>query len=80
MAEVIEGRVTGWKVGAAVKAVQFFEDHDGPLPGRVFEGRTFDVNAVVPAALYNGAKIECEFAFRLHGTAAAGSPVRTIIH
>ena len=65
MAEVIGGRVTGWKVGAAVKAVQFFEDHDGPLPGRVFEDHTFDVNAVVPAALYNGAKVECEFAFRL---------------
>jgi 2-keto-4-pentenoate hydratase len=78
MAESIGCRVSGWKVGAAVKAVQFFENHDGPLPGRVFEDRTFDVNAVVPAALYNGAKVESEFAFRLTDPLPPGTDPVTV--
>ena len=30
MAELIGGKVAGWKVGATVRAVQVFEGHDGP--------------------------------------------------
>ena len=33
---MIGGDVAGWKVGATVRAVQVFEGHDGPLPGRIF--------------------------------------------
>jgi 2-keto-4-pentenoate hydratase len=65
MVELIGGRVAGWKVGATVRAVQMFEGHDGPLPGRVFAERCFESPASIPAALFNGAKVECEFAFRL---------------
>jgi 2-keto-4-pentenoate hydratase len=65
MAELIGGRVAGWKVGATVRAVQVFEGHDGPLPGRIFADRCFDSPAQVPANLFKGAKVECEFAFRL---------------
>lgn len=66
MAVLVGGRVAGWKIGAAVRAVQVFEGHDGPLPGRVFEDRFFKGTAGVPARLFPGAKVECEFAFRLH--------------
>lgn len=65
MAELIGGTVSGWKVGATVRAVQIFEGHDGPLPGRVFADRLFDSGAKIPARLFAGVKVECEFAFRL---------------
>lgn len=78
MAEEIGASVTGWKVGASVKAVQFFEGHDGPLPGRVFEDRAYDGNAVAPAALYKGAKVESEFAFRLTDQLPQGTDTVTV--
>jgi 2-keto-4-pentenoate hydratase len=65
MAELIGQPTAGWKVGATVRAVQLFEGHDGPLPGRVFADRVFDGEARLPARLFPGAKVECEFAFRL---------------
>lgn len=65
MAEIIGQPVAGWKVGASVPCVQLFEGHDGPLPGRVFADRCFDRDATLPTALFHGAKIETEFAFRL---------------
>ena len=72
MAELIGGEVAGWKVGAAVKAVQFFEDHDGPLPGRVFADRAFDQHGQLGAEMVHGAKVESEFAFRLIGDLSGG--------
>lgn len=65
MAEIVGQPVAGWKVGASVPCVQLFEGHDGPLPGRVFANRCFERDATLPAALFHGAKIETEFAFRL---------------
>jgi 2-keto-4-pentenoate hydratase len=77
MAELIGGAVTGWKVGATVRAVQVFEGHDGPLPGRVFADRLFDSGATIPASLFRGVKVECEFAFRLtHDLPKGSAPVR----
>jgi 2-keto-4-pentenoate hydratase len=35
------------------------------LPGRIFADRLFDSPARVPASLFKGVKVECEFAFRL---------------
>lgn len=72
MAALIGGRVAGWKVGATVPAVQLFEGHDGPLPGRIFADRCFDSPARIPARLFRGAKVECEHAFRLTGALPAG--------
>lgn len=66
MAELIGGRIAGWKVGATVRAVQLFEGHDGPLPGRVFADRSFSSPAQVPFKLFRSPKVECEFAFRLN--------------
>jgi 2-keto-4-pentenoate hydratase len=65
MAELIGGRVAGWKVGASVRAVQIFEGHDGPLPGRIFADRLLESPARFPSRLVCGAKVECEFALRL---------------
>lgn len=65
IAEIYGGKIAGWKVGATVKAVQVFEGHDGPVPGRIFADRLFESPAKVPAKLVRGAKVECEFAFRL---------------
>ncbi len=72
MAELIGSEVAGWKVGATVRAVQVFEGHDAPLPGRVFADRLFDSPAKIPAHLFKGAKVECEFAFRLTRDLPAG--------
>lgn len=73
MADLIGGGVAGWKVGATVKAVQRFEGHDGPLPGRIFSDRLFRSPAVVPARVLRGAKVECEFAMRLTQSVTARS-------
>lgn len=64
MAEILGDRCVGWKVGAAVPAVQVMEGHDGPIPGRLFETRQFTSPAKVPASLVGGYKVESEFAFR----------------
>ena len=56
MADMIGGRVAGWKVGATVRAVQIFEGHDAPLPGRIFADRLFDSPARVSSQLFRGAK------------------------
>ena len=63
MAELIGDPIVGWKVGAAVEAVQRLEGHDGPIPGRLFASRVFDSPATVPGAIFGGYKVECEFAF-----------------
>lgn len=77
MAELIGGEVAGWKVGATVRAVQIFEGHDGPLPGRIFADRLLDSPASFPSKLVRGAKVECEFAMRLtQGLPRASIPLR----
>jgi 2-keto-4-pentenoate hydratase len=63
MAALIGDRVVGWKVGATAEAVQRMDGHDGPIPGRLFAPRVFDSPATVPGALFDGYKLECEFAF-----------------
>ena len=75
MAALIGTPVAGWKVGATVRAVQVFEGHDGPLPGRVFADRLFTSPAKVPAAAMHGMKAECELAFRVTRAFPAGQPV-----
>lgn len=72
MAGLIGGKVAGWKVGATVRAVQVFEGHDGPLPGRIFADRCFDSPARIETRLFKGAKVECEFAFKLAKPLPAG--------
>lgn len=62
MAELIGERCVGWKVGAAVRAVQIFEGHDGPIVGRVVASRLRTTPGRIAAA-FAGYKIECEFAF-----------------
>lgn len=71
MAVLLGDRVAGWKVGATVRAVQILEGHDGPIPGRLFASRVFTSPAEVPASLFGGYKIECEFAFRFREALAA---------
>ena len=63
-AQVLGDRCVGWKVGAAVPAVQVMEGHDGPIVGRLFESRQFKTPGRVPASLVGGYKVESEFAFR----------------
>ena len=64
MAELLGDRCVGWKVGAAVPAVQVMEGHDGPITGRLLASRLYTSPAKVPAAKFSGCKIESEFAFR----------------
>ncbi|MCP4190178.1 MAG: hypothetical protein GY768_06085 [Planctomycetaceae bacterium] len=56
--------IVGWKVGAATRAVQILEGHDGPVVGWLMRSRIHQNGAKVPAEMYAGYKIECEFAFR----------------
>jgi 2-keto-4-pentenoate hydratase len=63
MAELLGERCVGWKVGAAVRAVQVLEGHDGPIVGRILASRLqASPGRVGPAVA--GYKIESEFAFR----------------
>ena len=71
MAELIGDRCVGWKVGAAVRAVQIMEGHDGPILGRLLASRVFDNPGQVPWALFEGCKIESEFAFRFRSAVPA---------
>ena len=64
MAEIVGDHCAGWKVGAAVRAVQILEGHDGPITGRLLASRIYASPAQVPASMFDGYKIECEFAFR----------------
>jgi 2-keto-4-pentenoate hydratase len=63
MAELLGERCVGWKVGAAVRAVQIFEGHDGPIVGRILASRLYESPARIDAS-FAGYKVECEFAFR----------------
>ncbi len=65
MVDLIGDRTAGWKVGAAVRAVQELEGHDGPIVGRILAARVHHSPASVPAATYAGGKVECEIAFQL---------------
>jgi len=65
IAALLGERVVGWKVGAAIEAVQRLEGHDGPIPGRLFASRVFDGRARLPGSRFAGYKVECEFGFRL---------------
>jgi 2-keto-4-pentenoate hydratase len=73
MAELIGAPVVGWKVGATAPAIQLFEGHDGPIPGRIFADRCFESPARVPADLFHNVKMECEFAFRTTQAIPTGS-------
>jgi 2-keto-4-pentenoate hydratase len=64
MAELIGDSCAGWKVAAAVRKVQILEGLDGPIIGRMMASRVFRDPAQIPAALFDGYKIESEFAFR----------------
>jgi len=63
MAAILGDQCVGWKVGAAVPAVQIMEGHDGPITGRLFAPRLYASPAELPAALFSGYKVECEVAF-----------------
>jgi len=77
MAELIGDRCVGWKVGAAVRAVQVLEGHDGPITGRLLASRMYRSPGEVPATLFDGYKIECEFAFRFREAVPARSRAYT---
>jgi 2-keto-4-pentenoate hydratase len=71
MIEILGDRGVGWKVGAAVPAVQVMEGHDGPIVGRLLAPRQHTSPARLPAVMFLGYKIECEFAFRFTATVPA---------
>jgi 2-keto-4-pentenoate hydratase len=71
VAEIVGDRCVGWKVGAAVPAARVKEGHDGPIVGRLLARRQHTSPAGLPAAMFAGYKIECEFAFRFKKTVPA---------
>lgn len=64
MVEILGERPVGWKVGAAVPAVQVMDGHDGPIVGRLLASRHLSSPATLPAERYRNCKIESEIAFR----------------
>ncbi|MDB5742480.1 MAG: hypothetical protein JWR68_795 [Polaromonas sp.] len=77
IAEILDDRCVGWKVGAAVPAVQLMEGHDGPIIGRLFAARLHTSPAQLSAMQFEGYKIECEFAFRFKHQVPARSHLYT---
>jgi 2-keto-4-pentenoate hydratase len=65
MAETIRQPITGWKLGATSLAMRARAGHDGAIIGRIFDSVTFQTPATLPVARFPGARVECEFAFRL---------------
>jgi len=61
---LIGDNTVGWKVGASTRAVQILEGHDGPIVGWLMGSRIYQSPASVLPSMYDGYKIECEFAFR----------------
>ncbi|MGQ0676822.1 MAG: 2-keto-4-pentenoate hydratase, partial [Rhodospirillales bacterium] len=74
IAELVGERVVGWKVGAAIAAVQRLEGHDGAIPGRLFASRIFHSPATVPGDRFAGHRVECEYAFRFTRDLPANRP------
>lgn len=62
---ILNDKIVGWKVGASTRAVQILEGHDGPVVGWLMGSRIYESPAAVLASMYDGYKIECEFAFRM---------------
>ncbi len=78
IAALLREKVVGWKVGAAIAAVQRFEGHDGPIPGRLFASRVYHSPATIPGKRFGiGHKVECEFAFRARRDLPASGPKHT---
>lgn len=78
LAELLGERVVGWKVGAAIAAVQRLEGHDGPIPGRLFASRLHFSPATLRGRRFaTGHKVECEFGFRIARDLPAGGPQQT---
>ena len=71
MAAILDEPCIGWKVGAAVPAVQAMEGHDGPIHGRLLANRLHTSPAQLPWKPFEGYKVECEFAFRFTARIAA---------
>jgi 2-keto-4-pentenoate hydratase len=61
---LIGDKTVGWKVGASTRAVQILEGHDGPVVGWLMKSRIYQSPARILPSMYDGYKIECEFAFR----------------
>ncbi len=74
VAELLGERIAGWKVGAAIAAVQRLEGHDGPIPGRLFAPRIYDSPATVRGDRFAGHKVECEYGFRFTRDLPANRP------
>jgi 2-keto-4-pentenoate hydratase len=64
LAGLLGARSAGWKVGAAIPAVRAIEGQDDLTLGRLFAERQFRNEARLPAAIFDGFKVECEIAFR----------------
>ena len=67
MAGAIDRPVTGWKLGATSPTMRARAGHDGAIIGRVFDFVTFDSPAVLSMARFPDSRVECEFAYRMHG-------------
>lgn len=64
VAELVGDRCIGWKVGAAVLAIQVKEGRDGPIVGRLLANRQFVGSSEISARRFAGYKVESELAFR----------------
>ncbi|MFC7397772.1 2-keto-4-pentenoate hydratase [Chelatococcus sp. GCM10030263] len=78
MAELLGADVGGWKIGAALRAVQIAEGHDGPIPGRIMRNRIFIGAVELPYAIYADYNAELEYAFRLKHTLPARNTPYTL--
>lgn len=75
MAQIIGHPLSGWKVGATSARMRELDGHDDVIPGRIFKSVTWEGNEwQLPVSRFPHARVETEFAFRLH----IDLPVRSI--
>ena len=65
MAQALDLRISGWKVGAATPAIMAERKLDEPIPGPVYEPRCYSSPATLARSDFPSANLETEFAFRL---------------
>ncbi len=66
MAAAIGQDLAGWKVGATSARMRELDGHDDVIPGRIFKSVCWQAQSLtLPAARFQNARVETEFAFRL---------------
>ena len=69
MFDALDEGLAGWKVGATSAQMRALDGHDDIIPGRIVSSTCYvGTHMKLPIASFPNARVETEFAFRLHET------------